>query len=197
MLVRAKHNQVALKDLKTIVHYLNWTNINDNLALKSKDLKKNLHLLIVQTNNEQLKQYLGISNKKITNTITTRNKDIVIEENNKMFVAQPKTVEEKPNNIKVYEPKERQAIKDNVIWVDDIEINTSSLMQEIKQEQTRPIKIAKESTKVQAKEVTNNQQDTEVNILSDILNEVKTEEPPKKKRGRPPKKQESTTPTYG
>lgn len=194
MLVRAKHNQVALKDLKTIVHYLNWTNINDNLALKSKDLKKNLHLLIVQTNNEQLKQYLGISNKKVTNTITTRNKDIVIEENNKMFVAQPKTVEEKPNNIKVYELKEGQtkidntSIKDNVIWVDDIEINTSSLMQEVKQEQTRPIKVAKEPAKVQAKEVINNQQDTEVNILSDILNEVKTEDPPKKRRGRPPKK---------
>lgn len=204
MLIKAKHNQVNIKDLKITVHYTNWTKVNDMQALKSKDLKRNQHLLFIQTNNEQVKQYLGITNNKQITTTTTKTKNITIEETNKMFVATPKEDNiSKPNTtfvatkpekeikpVEIEEPKYQP--KDDIIETDS-EINISNLINEVKNEvakETKPNKQPIKSEKSKTKTETQNTEDT--NILSNILNEVTnekqdTEQAKPKRRGRPPK----------
>lgn len=143
--LKAKMGSVRLYDLSEIISYARWEKVDEKKALKSKDLLKNKHKLYIQTDNENLKKYLGIKkNTKSNTTITTKTKNVVISEQNNIFVAQvqeevtakgtdkskkivsPNIVDTTNEEVKVaYEPK-----KDIIVTGEDITAN--NLINEIK-----------------------------------------------------------------
>lgn len=172
--LRAKSGNVRLYDLKASISYLRWTTIDDKQALRSKDLKNNVHKLRIETNNDAIKKYLGIPTSKAVNTITTKTNNVVINEQNKIYVAQ--VPEEQKVEPFVYKPEH------DIIYTGE-DITANNLINEIKEDIEVKSNNAVETSKSQTIDKFEKSSESSGNKITN--NEPITKE--RKKPGRKPK----------
>ncbi len=212
--VKAKTNSVKIKDINKYIGRV-WININENEALRSKDLLSNKHKLIVQTDNAKLK---ALFNSKSVVTKTKIPTITIVQEKN-IFVAQP---DEKPIDtvdvIAIAEPETKVVnnIQEDVVVTFDAEKASNELIDTINEaqqisntidEQIKPEQIeqvqepivfdeVKEDIIVDKKNIEVEQleepfkvdvQDTQIKNEKSFIYNVNSDDTPKKRRGRPKK----------
>ena len=184
--VKARRNSVKIKDINKYIGRV-WMKINENEALKSKDLWKNADKLFFDTDNTLIKEKINIP-KDI-------GKNLKITNNNNMFVVVP-AEDEKETSIQVAKPKMIKSVPSEGAFIVTKDTKLDNTDNEVKEE-IKDSKDNKDNNEVKEK-VKDNKDNNE--IKEEVKEEIKdnkdnneekddnnVEEKPKK-RGRPRRK---------